>query len=80
MAMELSSLNIGITYDKLHEIFQAGSRSTISEWLTEFEQDNIFICTKKGTFRPRQLQSQYRFMLPEYCYVIFENEDTLESL
>ena len=70
-AMELSSLDIGFEYPKLREIFDVGSNTTIRAWLDEFEQDNILICTKKGTFKtyskPR-LASQYRLLLPEYCY------------
>ena len=79
-AMELSSLNVGFEYPKLLEIFDVGSKSTVSAWLKEFEQDNVFICTQKGTYKTygkTRLASQYRLMLPEDCYKVLKDNDAI---
>jgi len=80
-AMELNRLDFGVSYDDLKDLFSTSSPTTVRVWLNEFEHDNIFICTKKGSYKPRPLASQYRLMLPDYCYKALDDKiPIIESL
>jgi hypothetical protein len=76
-AMQFSSLDLGFSYTKLLEIFNVNNRNTLGNWLTIFEEDNVLVCIRKGSIKTK-LTSQYRLMLPDYCYRILESKNKVE--
>ena len=68
-AIEYGSLNILISYNNLQKTFNVGSRTTVSRWLKEFREDNIFVPINEHVRKDRE-SMEYRLLLPEEYYQV----------
>ena len=73
-AKKHNSLNLYVSYNNLHKIFNVISRSTVSKWLKIFKEDNILI-PLNDHIRKQRGQMQYRLMLPESCYRVIPDQE-----
>ena len=73
-AQQYNSLDRGYSYDELLSLFRVGSRSTVRSWLEKFQDDFIFICISKGSYKSRKT-SQYRLVLPKNCYTVIDSKN-----
>ena len=76
-AHKFDSLVMGFSYEQFLNLFHVKSKSTVSAWLREFMSDLVFACIRKGDYKTRKT-SQYRLMLPEYCYRVIDYHDATE--
>jgi hypothetical protein len=78
MAIRHNRLNLYLSQERLREMFNVKSRTTVYNWLKEFQQDNILECIKQGSNYLRK-SSLYRLLLPSDCYRELEDNELIED-